>query len=241
MDDNTKLDQAPTGWEPHRGVDGKIQISVRYYDRNGRVASGGADLRRYLELLGAKALKWQRDKEPCPDYNPTRERAAELLREEDKRAEAGPLESYKLPPLPAREELVMIGVAKKHVVRVFLGLNPDFEQGDQATPQTPLPKPKKEEPARAIIPKAADVVDVETLFKRLERLTDREKEVARLAVEKGDKFAAAQKGLGEASVIVYVSDVCKKLGMPKSNHVTKYNRRDVLRQVFAYGRERGRR
>lgn len=80
MDDFTRRTpvNAPA-WEPHVGMDGLCQVFITYMHPNGRYVSDSVGLGRYLALLDAGQLKWQREDEERPEHNPAREEAQSYM------------------------------------------------------------------------------------------------------------------------------------------------------------------
>lgn len=221
-------------WEPHSGMDGRIEVAVHYYNDNSeRVCFGGVSLRRYIELWDARKLSFQLTGAPRPAHLPTREQAHfELERE---LARAATPEYWAIEELPpARAD----------------GLS-DLRYGFkmQAKPAALMPKPKKAPPKMkfkaAPAPKAMrpqkpkkeppplpppPVWSPEKCAAKFITLKPHEQELLRLASEHKTPH-----GMAEKSAQVYFSGLCTLIGMPV--HGKSFNRREALTKVFAAAKE----
>jgi hypothetical protein len=74
-----KVSSVSRDWEPSRRIDGTIEISVRYFHENGRIASNCVAPEVYADLFLSNRLMWQVEGKERPEHNPTLEELADIL------------------------------------------------------------------------------------------------------------------------------------------------------------------
>jgi hypothetical protein len=250
VDDRTRtVAQETPAWEPERR-NGKVEIGVNCWNEaSQRMVFDSVSPQRYIELSDAKQLKHQQENKPKPEHLPTRDEVVRFLEQEKLRAPASTPKflsnkpgamTASMPAIrrqPKKEEprgptAIRSEAAEEPKVTTVVVPKDSFLAGHFGLADKPTAKPVKI-PARPVdVAKVQEPsvseADLDSCARKIPWFTERDREIAR-DLAKGKKPT----NLSQTSLPAKVSELCTRVGIPKTNCHERFNRLGALKQVWA--------